>query len=167
MEFVDRTICQLPEATPELALRLVNNTPRPVTAELNIATPKGLQLTPADGLVKLSASGEALVPVAASVDDNLPRGKHRVTLRVTAPMENGGDKSLAYVPGAVGASEGDAVLKKCDPEVLVIPGVTCPRTAHSPVIDGKLDDPCWEAAGRLTGFVLLNSARPAAAPTTA
>ncbi len=40
-------------------------------------------------------------------------------------------------------------------QVVVAPDeITCPRAAQPPVIDGALDEPCWQAAATVTGFTV-------------
>jgi len=40
--------------------------------------------------------------------------------------------------------------------------ITATRAAVAPVLDGELDDACWQKAKPVTGFLELNSDRPAA-----
>ena len=41
------------------------------------------------------------------------------------------------------------------------------RAAKAPVLDGKLDDPCWAAATPVTGFQRIDTTSPAACQTIA
>ena len=50
---------------------------------------------------------------------------------------------LVIAPCALGAGD--------DYAIYVYP---CPRTTQSPVIDGVLDDACWEEAPAVGGFTL-------------
>ena len=47
------------------------------------------------------------------------------------------------------------------------PAIRAVRAARAPVLDGRLDDPCWAAATPVTGFQRINTKSPAACQTIA
>lgn len=50
-------------------------------------------------------------------------------------------------------------------EAAPIPEAACPRFGQPPVLDGNLDDACWQTASRLTPFILYDSPKPATQQT--
>lgn len=48
-----------------------------------------------------------------------------------------------------------------------LPTYRCPRAAMPPVVDGRLDDPCWAAAPPAAPFIVASGAGPAQRQTTA
>jgi hypothetical protein len=166
VELADETVAQAPDQPAALLARVVNNTGTAKAAVVTAALPEGFAPRLAEQAVTVPAHGQAEARLAVQVAPGLSRGRYGMTLRLCEPAA-AGDQSLAYVPGAAGApADPRPALATREGYAWLVPVVRCPRTAAAPTLDGRLDELCWQAAGRATGFVSLDLAEPAAAPTT-
>jgi len=94
------------------------------------------------------------------------KGKRRLTfywrwegdgfVLINAPQFERGNCATPYR-----AEKGPAPAPVTEPTAVATAETTCPVVSEPPVIDGRLDDACWNGTAKLTNFVLYNGPAPA------
>ena len=113
-----------------------------------------------DTWTRLSFTGEMRNGMAELVLDGSG------TIWLAAPQLEVGGKPSDWRPSPNDLALSKALAMDVRPDA---PGteVALPRCAQPPVLDGKLDDPCWKTAWKAPGFVDNKTGKPAATPTEA
>jgi hypothetical protein len=134
-------------------------------------TPVQLRLVARDAaLADVPATFAVVVPEGWAAGPLVTRG-HDATCELTPPFV--ARKRYALVVRAQARlADGTPIALQADVETVVqapplpLPSLPAARAAAAPVLDGKLDDPCWQRAETRSGFVAYQTAEPVKQQTT-
>jgi hypothetical protein len=131
-----------------LAATVTNHLAQAGSLEVRFAPPPKAKVTPADMRIDVPAAGRSEVALSLSLDPDTPIGELRLPFAVSS------EDARFNTEGAVSLSVADPV-----------PRARVRRVSADPVIDGRLQEPEWQAPPTVEELRLLAGGGPAAEKT--